>query len=119
MEQNKKDTGSKGEEIASDFLKKNNFIIQARNWRHKHYEVDIVASRGNLLHFVEVKTRHTLKYGYPEESITKEKMQFLKHAASAYQYQHQQWKYIQFDVIAIELKNNEVREIFFIEDVYF
>jgi putative endonuclease len=119
MDLKNKDTGDKGEEIASDYLKKNNFIIEARNWRHKHYEVDIIASKNNLLHFVEVKTRNSLKYGHPEESITKEKMQYLKNSASAYQYQHQKWKYLQFDVIAIELKNNEVKEIFFIEDVYF
>ncbi len=119
MELNNKITGARGEEIASDFLIKQQYIIEERNWRHKHYEVDIIASKNKLLHFIEVKTRNSLRYGHPEESITKEKMQFLKNAASSYQHQHQKWKYIQFDVIAIELKNNEVKEIFFIEDVYF
>ncbi len=119
MEQQNQITGRKGEDIACEFLKKKGFTILERNWRHKHYEVDIIAARNKLLHFVEVKTRNNLHYGYPEECIGKEKMQFLKNAASAFQYQNQHWKYLQFDVIAITLSFNQIQEIYFFEDVYF
>jgi len=119
MEQQNQITGKKGEDIASNYLEKNGYIILARNWRHKHYEVDIIAAKNKLLHFVEVKTRNGLQFGYPEECIGKEKMQFLKNAAAAYQYQHPNWKYIQFDVIAITLEGNKIIEIFLFEDVYF
>ena len=60
-----------------------------------------------------------MRYGRPEESITKEKMKNLKNAAEEYQYQHPEWKYIQVDVIALTLVNEEVKELFMIEDVYF
>ena len=60
-----------------------------------------------------------MAFGYPEESIKAAKMQFLKNAASSYQYHHPQWKYLQFDVIAIRFEKNVLKEIFFIEDVYF
>lgn len=111
--------GAKGETLAVEYLLKLGYVIQERNWRHHHLEVDIIASKDQLLHIVEVKTRHSVKYGRPEESITKDKMTFLKNAAEAYQFQHRNWKYLQFDVIAITMVNNETSEIFMIEDVYF
>ena len=116
---NNKATGDKGEEIAAVYLVKNGYQIVERNWRFRHWEVDIIATKGRLLRFIEVKTRKSLRYGQPEESITRDKMSNLKNVAEEYQYQHPQWKYIQFDVLAITLINEEVKEIFMIEDVYF
>lgn len=116
---NRKDTGNKGENIAANYLLQHGYIIVSRNWRHKHWEVDIIASRQNKLHFVEVKTRTSERFGKPEESIGRDKMKNLKNAAEEYLYQHPEWKYIQFDVVAIILHYEEVREIFLIEDVYF
>ncbi len=118
MESNK-EKGAKGEQIANDYLIEKGYQILERNWRHHHLEVDIIASENALLHIIEVKTRHSLRYGLPEESITRDKMTFLKNAAEAYQFQHPYWKYIQFDVIAITIIGNDPREIFMIEDVYF
>ncbi len=112
-------TGKKGEQIAASFLIDKGYEIQEKNWRHHHLEVDIIASKNGRLHIVEVKTRNSTRYGHPEESITKNKMKFLKNAAEAYQYQHKQWLYLQFDVIAITLISDIETEIFLIEDVYF
>ncbi|MEI6585022.1 MAG: YraN family protein [Sediminibacterium sp.] len=112
-------TGKKGEQLAASFLIDNGFEIQEKNWRHHHLEVDIIASKNGRLHIIEVKTRNSIRYGHPEESITKNKMKFLKNAAEAYQYQHKQWLYLQFDVIAITLISDIETEIFLIEDVYF
>ncbi len=116
---NNKATGDKGEEIAAVYLVKNGYKMVERNWRFRHWEVDIIATKGRFLHFIEVKTRKSLRYGRPEESITRDKMSNLKNVAEEYQYQHPEWKYIQFDVLAITLINEEVKEIFMIEDVYF
>ena len=114
-----KATGDKGEEIAAIYLVKNGYRLIERNWRFRYWEVDIIAAKDQLLHFIEVKTRKSLRYGRPEESITRDKMTNLKNVAEEYQYQHTEWKYIQFDVLAITLVNEEVKEIFMIEDVYF
>ncbi|MEI7627563.1 MAG: YraN family protein [Bacteroidota bacterium] len=114
-----KEKGDNGEQIASDYLLEKGFQILDRNWRHHHLEVDIIASKEDLLHIIEVKTRHSLRFGRPEESITRDKMTFLKNAAEAYQFLHPYWKYLQFDVIAITMIGQEPREIFMIEDVYF
>jgi putative endonuclease len=113
------ETGDLGEEIACNFISEKGFQILERNWRFKHWEVDIIASSKRKLHFIEVKTRNSLRFGKPEESITREKMTHLKNAAEQYQYQHPEWKYLQFDVIAITLVHGIAKEIYLIEDVYF
>jgi len=114
-----KDTGNKGEELAATYLEKKGYTIIARNWRYRHCEADIIASKNNMLHFFEVKTRTSGKYGKPEESISFAKMECLRNVAEEYQYQHPEWKYIQFDALAITLHYGEPVEYFLIEDVYF
>ena len=114
-----KQTGNTGEELAADFLIRSGYTVLERNWRFRHWEVDIIASKNGKLHFVEVKTRTSLRFGHPEESITAEKMRHLRNAAEEYQYRYPEWKYIQFNVLAIRLQGNELKEVFLIEDVYF
>jgi putative endonuclease len=119
MRQNNQETGKAGEDIAAQYLIDKGFIIIERNWRHRHLEVDLIAHKDQILHFIEVKTRTSLRFGYPEESISKAKMQFLKFASAAYQYQHPSWKYIQFDALSILLRGQKAIEIFMIADIYY
>lgn len=112
-------TGNKGEAIASNYLVENGYEILATNWRFRYSEVDIIASKDDCLHFIEVKTRSSTRYGNPEESITVKKMEKLKQAAAEYQYQYPQWKFIQFDVIAIVLEKEKAKEVKLFKDVYF
>ncbi len=114
-----KDTGFLGENIAAAHLVGLGFHILERNWRYKHLEIDIISSKDRLLHIVEVKTRTSLDFGFPEQMIHLQKMQFLKNAAAHFQYRHPQWKWIQFDVIAIYKKPTDEWAIDFFEDVYF
>ena len=115
---NNKVTGNKGEDMAADYLTGHGYTILHRNWRFKNWEVDIIANKGKFLHFIEIKTRTSSAYGKPEESITKKKMDNLMNAAEEYQYQNPQWKFIQFDVLAITLNYNQPAEFYMIEDVY-
>ncbi len=111
--------GNRGEVIACEYLEKNGYTIIERNWRHKHWEIDIICIKNKKLHFIEVKTRTNKKFGYPEESISNTKMNALKKGAEEYLLINEQWTLIQFDVVAITLTNKEVEEIFLIEDVFF
>jgi len=61
--------GQKGENLATDYLLKNNFEILDRNYREGRIEIDIIAKKNKCLYFIEVKTRTNLNYGYPEESV--------------------------------------------------
>lgn len=111
-------TGTLGEELAAKYLQQNGFELLHQNWRHAHWEVDIIAVKKGVLHFIEVKTRRTKKFGHPEESVSKKKIQNLIGASAEYLYQHPQWQRLQFDVLAITILKNEPAEYFLIEDVY-
>lgn len=111
------ETGNSGEKLAANWLVKKGFTIREINWRYVHLEVDIIAVKGDTLHFVEVKTRSSTQFGNPEESITKKKMQNLKDAAERYMEIHKGWKWLQFDVLAILFKPGEI-EYWFNQDVY-
>ena len=53
------------------------YNILYRNWRHFRYEIDVVATKEQVLHFIEVKTRQTTTFGLPEEDISRKKMHRL------------------------------------------
>ena len=111
--------GIHGENVATDYLLQNGHTVIERNWRYKKFEIDIITTKEDILHFIEVKTRTTNQFGNPEESISTVKMNALKKGAEQYLLQNTQWKNIQFDVISIKLQNQIVEEIFLIEDVFF
>jgi putative endonuclease len=112
------DTGIKGETLAVTWFEDKGYSILHKNWRDKNLEVDIIASKNNMLHFIEVKTVTTLKYGNPEEKISHKKIKNLLDAAEAFLYQYPQWQRIQFDVLAITMQQEKAIEYFLIEDVY-
>lgn len=109
--------GKKGEEMAQCYFQRSGYTILHRNWRYLHYEIDLIAQKGKLLHFIEVKIRSSGKHGLPEESVTRKKLKFLLKAADEFLYQNPQYKLIQFDILAITMNNDEA-EYFLIEDVY-
>lgn len=110
-------TGQLGEKLAADYFTQNGFVILATNWRHSRSEVDIIASKENILHFIEVKTRRTKNYGNPEEQVGKKKIENLKMAAEEYLFLNPEWKRIQFNILAITIIKNTLPEYFFIEDI--
>ena len=112
------ETGKTGESLAAEWLKKSGFTLLHYNWRHSHYEIDIIASRANMLHFIEVKTRRSNRFGYPEESVSDRKMENLMQAAEEFLYRHPEWKKVQYDVLSITMGKNEEADFFLIEDVY-
>ena len=114
-----KDTGFLGENMTALYLIEKGYTILTRNWRYRHLEIDIIASFANRLHIVEVKTRSTLEFGFPEQMINAKKMQFLKNAAAHYQYQNPHWQWIQFDIAAVYKCAEGQWKLDYFEDVYF
>jgi putative endonuclease len=110
-------TGKRGEELAASWLNHYGFSIIHINWRYSHYEIDIIAEKNAVLHFVEVKTRSGNRYGRPEESVSRTKFSNLVNAAEEFLYKHQQWSKVQFDILSISYLNGYI-EYYFIEDVY-
>ena len=110
------ETGKIGEELAVSYLSDKGFIILHRNWVFGKLEVDIIASFKGKLHFIEVKTRHNLTFGYPEEGVSKRKVTNIMKAADQYLNQHQEWEWAYIDILAIQITSAEIK-YFFIEDV--
>ena len=101
---NRRDTGILGEKLARDFLKKHGYRILDTNYRCPHGEIDIVARRGDVLVFVEVRTRRSLEYGSPEESVTAAKKEHLKATAFHYCQTHDNLPlHYRIDFVAVEL----------------
>jgi putative endonuclease len=118
MKTAKQATGQWGEETAAVYLADNGYTILARNIRTAHGEIDIVASKEAGLVFVEVKTRSSHTFAYPEDSVTRRKQAAMLSAAEDYLQAHpescESW---QFDVIAIERKPGGKPEIVHFENV--
>lgn len=76
--------GRQGEEAAVRYLKKKHYQIRERGFRLSRGEIDIIASHKKTLVFVEVKTRRDSSFGYPEESVTPQKIKQIKKIAQGY-----------------------------------
>lgn len=110
--------GIEGENLAENWLKEKGYEILYRNWRHSHYEIDIVALKNKMLHIVEVKTRWSSHFGFPEESVTKKKFKNLQKAADEFLFLNPGYKWIQYSILSITLHKNKEPEYFLIEDVF-
>lgn len=109
--------GNKGERLACNYLLRKGFEILERNYRYKKAEIDIIAVKGKLLLFVEVKSRKSKSFGEPEHSIDQSKENLII-AAAEYYIENINWKSdIRFDIIAIHF--TEPAEIFHIEDAFY
>lgn len=76
--------GSRGEELATHFLRRNGYKILYRNFRSRRGgEIDIVCRdrRANVLVFVEVKARTTDLFGPPHEAVDLAKQKRIVRAA--------------------------------------
>ena len=92
-----------GEEIAARFLAAQGWRILGRNVRcGRSGEIDIVADRGGILAFVEVKTRRTDRFGTPGEAVTRRKQTRIRALARSYLMRtHVRASAIRFDVVEI------------------
>lgn len=100
----RRDVGILGEKLANDFLKKRGYHIWETNYRCREGEIDIVARHKDSLIFIEVRTKKSLQFGRPEESITLSKMERLRMVAAHYQQTHNNlpssWR---IDVVVVEI----------------
>lgn len=130
MNQSRQALGRWGEKLAGDYLEGKGYSIIARNERTPYGEIDIIAQNDRITMddddsstqvtiFVEVKTRTTQSFGYPEDSITPKKQSNIISAATHYLQEHAQldvdWR---IDVIAIERYPQKQPIIHHFEDAF-
>jgi putative endonuclease len=118
MSTQKQSFGHWGEETAAAYLEKHGYTLLGRNYHTAHGEIDIIATKEAVLTFIEVKTRSSHSFAYPEDSVTRRKQAHMLSAAAEYLQAHpessESW---QFDVIAIERKPSGGPEIVHFENV--
>ena len=100
----RRETGILGEKIAINFLRKRGYRILETNYRCHYGEIDIVARQKDCLAFIEVRTKKSLVFDSPEESITRTKKEHMRATANHYLQTHgnvsPSWR---IDMVAIEL----------------
>lgn len=116
----RKDKGSAAEEAAASHLKRQGWRIIERNWSCRSGELDIIAEQGEIMLFVEVRSRSGLGYGMPAESIDARKIQQVRRTAEVYLHRFGlSDRQIRFDAVAVMLgRNLEIRSLEHIEDAF-
>ncbi len=93
--------GSEGEARAASFLAKRGYRITERNVRIAGVEIDLIATRGAVVAFVEVKTRRTTRFGCPELAVDRSKRARMVRAAAAWlRKRRDNVRQLRFDVVA-------------------
>lgn len=93
--------GKQGEDIAEHLLQEKGYDILERNWRWRKNEIDLIATKENILVFVEVKSRRDSIFGNPEDAIDMPKIRRTVTAAEAYIKKKKFDGKVRFDVISI------------------
>lgn len=115
--------GHHGEELAAKYLQLKGYRILERNYFTPYGEIDLIASLESpqntpVIVFVEVKMRRNQQFGFPETSITPQKLKHLVRACQEYLQKHSiedlDW---QIDVVSIEVRQNSRANIHHIENV--
>ncbi len=116
---NTTELGNWGEHLACQHLIDMGYHIQERQWRFSKAEIDIIAKDGDILVFVEVKTKSYNYYGAPEESISKRKESLIIDGAFRYMEKiNHEWE-IRFDIISILVDRNNKPIIQHFKDAFF
>ena len=98
--------GRRGEDLAHRFLRREGFIIVARNYRPRAGagEIDLIGWEKDQLAFIEVKTRATDEFGTPDSAVDPEKQAYLVRAARDYARRAGvDWGAMRFDIVGILL----------------
>ena len=110
MQLNNKKFGNIGEEISSKYLEQIGYIIIHRNFSCRQGEIDIIAKDKDEYVFIEVKTRSSLIFGKPKESVNYYKKKHILKCTKYYLFIHKLNNcFVRFDVIEIYFTHNKYK----------
>ena len=102
MSDARRQVGDAGEDAVADWYRAAGFAVVARNWRVREGEIDVIARRGGVLVFCEVKTRRSDAYGTPAEAVTARKQARLRKLALQWLGAHgERVEQLRFDVASV------------------
>lgn len=112
----KREVGDFGEEITASYLEKNGYRILDRNYSKPYGEIDIIAIKGDMISFVEVKTRKSDDFAYAAEAVDYYKQERIKRASQAFLMERKLTDFlISFDISEVYL---DTRKINYIENAF-
>jgi putative endonuclease len=113
------DVGRRGEDAATRFLAGLGFRILERGFRTRAGEIDLIAFEGETLVFVEVKTRRSLTYGTPAESVNARKQARIRRVAALYLGRRPAWDPpVRFDVVEVVVRPGGRARIRLLRDAF-
>lgn len=119
MSINSKELGYIGEKAVCEYLYKKGYQILKRNFCIRGGEIDIIASKDDVIAFVEVKTRQLNNLAGGFEAVTKSKQRFIIKTAAAYMVKYHIELQPRFDVAEILVDTNNVpSKIHYIENAF-
>ena len=114
----KNETGKQGELAARKYLEENGYNVLETNWRFHRFELDIIATKGNELVIVEVKTRSGNYLMAPETAVDNRKIRRIVTASDAYARKNGIKFPVRFDILSL-VKKGKSFEIEHMEDAFF
>jgi putative endonuclease len=120
MMADKQSIGRHGENLAAQLLIDSGCTILATNWRYRRAEIDLIAREGDVIVFVEVKTKTYTTLGDPAEAVTAHKENLMIDAAAQYCISiHHDWE-IRFDIITVVMDERTGKtEVTHFKDAFF
>ena len=112
------DLGKRGEVIAADHLRKKGYTIIKQNFTWGRAEVDIIASQGNKMIFVEVKARESYYLSDPALMVPIQKQKQIIKAADAFMKKCNSELNVRFDIVTV-ITNQQFTKIVHIEDAFY
>lgn len=109
------DTGRQAEAVAAEYLRGKGYAVVDQNWRTKFCEIDVIAQRGDVVYFCEVKYRRTHNQGGGLDYVTPKKLQQMQRAANAWVHFFK-WPG-EYQLCAIEVFGPDFEVTEFIEDL--
>ena len=99
--------GNLGENYAAEYLKSRGYKILERNYTNRFGEIDIIAQKDEYIIFAEVKLRGKGSFVRAKESVNKAKQRKIVMASVSYLQSRPEEMQPRYDVIAIEVGENE------------
>ena len=93
--------GAWGEALAAEYLYQKGYVIRENGYRCRFGEIDLIAEKGGVLAFVEVKLRKSSEFAQAREFVDQKKQERLRITASFYLAEHETPLRSRFDVIEI------------------
>lgn len=101
--------GRAGEDATARFYARAGYEILDRNYRSGRGEIDLVAARGPMVAFVEVKTRRDDAYGAPCEAVGWDKQRRLRQLAARWLAHRKPGPVeVRFDVVSVIVRNGRL-----------